>query len=287
MVELDPIDHEIAELGPQITDVDDADELREMLELEENDENRMPVKQLIQSRLEALEEDDETDPSDVDLTEVTIADIANMIRDSDDVDLLEKLLAEEKDGKERKGAISQIESRIESVAGTDESESQAVEYVPPEEKYPDLDHPTADKQYVEGVAGETYRDMWVYCETQEGKLIDVSKEMLGRAREMMDAYNSEDGAAEDTASYGGDETGNPEAVIAVIIGEDVGDLAEEAIAYGADRVLYHEDDRLGRFRHKPYMVCVGIARGGRPRGRGLDPPRTQLPPRPDHRHLRR
>jgi electron transfer flavoprotein alpha subunit len=253
MVELDPTEHEISDLGPKIKGIDDAGELREMLELEEGDEDRMPVKQLIESRIEALEEkEEEADPSEVDLTELTVADIANMVRDIDDVELLEGLLEREKDGKERKGAINQIENRIESVEGTDEGDSEEVEYVPPEEKYPALDHPTADKQYVEGVAGETYRDMWVYCETQEGELLDVSKEMLGRAREMMDAYNSEDGAAEDTASYGGDEDGNPEDVVAVIVGDDIGDLAEEVVAYGADRVVYHEDDRLGRFRHKPY-----------------------------------
>jgi len=61
----------------------------------------------------------------------------------------------------------------------------------------------------------------------------------------MDEYNSEEG-------YGGDEDGNPEDVVAVVIGDDVEDLAEEAITYGADRVVYHEDERLARFRHKPY-----------------------------------
>ncbi|WP_436902778.1 electron transfer flavoprotein subunit alpha/FixB family protein [Halovenus halobia] len=255
MVDLDPTEHEIAELGPKIKDIEDADELREMLALEEDAEDRMPVKQLIESRIEAVEEDDEdADPSDVDLTELTIADVANMVRDIDDVAILEDLLEREKDGKDRKGAISQIEDRIESVAGTDEEEAIEVEYVPPEEKYPDLDHPTADKQYVEGVAGESYRDMWVYCETQQGDLLDVSKEMLGRAREMMDRYNSEPSGSDeaDTAAYGGDEEGAPEDVVAVLIGDDVADLTEEAIAYGADRVVYHEDDRLGRFRHKPY-----------------------------------
>ncbi|WP_128225132.1 electron transfer flavoprotein subunit alpha/FixB family protein [Halobacteriaceae archaeon SHR40] len=250
MVELDPTEHEIAELGPKIKDIEDLDELEEMLALEEDDEDRMPVKQLIESRIESLEDDDEeVDPSEADLSEMTIADIANMVREIDDIDLLEDLLEREKDEKERKGAVSQIESRIESVAGTDEEDTEEVKYVPPEEKYPELDHPTADKQYVEGVSGETYRDMWVYCETQQGELLDVSKEMLGQARTLMDEYNSDEG-------YGGDEDGNPEDVVAVIVGDDIGDLAEEAIAYGADRVVYHEDDRLHRFRHKPYTEIV-------------------------------
>ena len=250
MPEIDPTDHEIADLGPKIKDIDDEQELEEMLAMEKGGEGRAPVVTLIEDRLEKVagDDEDEQDPSEVDLTEVTIADIANMVRDVEAVDVLEGLLEREKEGKDRKGAKEQIESRIQSLEGSDD-EPEEVEYVPPEEKYPDLDHPTADKQYVEGVSGEKYRDMWVYCETQQGELLDVSKEMLGQARTLMDEYNSDEG-------YGGDEDGNPEDVIAVIVGDDIGDLAEEAITYGADRVVYHEDDRLQRFRHKPYTEIV-------------------------------
>jgi electron transfer flavoprotein alpha subunit len=239
MVELDPTEHEVSELGPEINKIDDLEELQEMLELEADGEDRTPVKTLIESRIETLEEEDEeADPEEVDLTELTIADIANMVRDIDDVDQLEDLLEREKMGKERKGAVSQIEDRIESIEGSEDEDGDEPEYEPPEEKYPDLEHPTADKQYVEGSQDETYRDMWVYCETQQGELIDVSKEMLGKARELMDQYEED---------YGDDEK-----VIAVLIGKDVEDLTEEAIAYGADRVVYHDDERLERFRHKPY-----------------------------------
>jgi len=252
MAELDPTDHDISELGPKINTVEDVDELEAMLELEEDGEDRMPVKQLIESQIEDLEaEDEEVDPESVDLTELTIADIANMVRDIDDVDLLEDLLEREQKGKERKGAITQIENRIESVSGTDEADSIELEYEPPEEKYPDLAHPTADKQYVEGTEGGTYRDMWVYCETQQGRLTTTSKEMLGHARKLMDVYNGDEDS-EDTAAYGGDEDGEPEDVVAVLVGDGVSDLAEEAVSYGADKVVYHEDERLARFRHKPY-----------------------------------
>jgi electron transfer flavoprotein alpha subunit len=246
MVDIDPTEHEVADLGPEVNQIDDVDELEEMLELEEGGEDRAPVKTLIESRIETLEEDDEElDLSDADISELTIADLANAIRDVEDGDLLRELLEQEEMGKDRKGAKSQIEDRIEAIEGTDEDDGEELEYVPPEEKYPDLDHPTEDKQYVEGVTDETYRDMWVYCETQQGELLDVSKEMLGHCRTLMDEYNSDEG-------YGGDEDGNPEEVVAVVIGDDIGDLADEAIAYGADRVVYHEDDRLERFRHKPY-----------------------------------
>jgi electron transfer flavoprotein alpha subunit len=248
VVEIDPTEHEIADLGPKVKDVDDPDELREMLDLEADGEDRVPVKTLIESRIETLEEEDEeVDPESADLTDMTIAEIANMVREVEEVEILDDLLERETEGKDRKGAKTQIENRIESVTGGGDEAAEDVEYVPPEEKYPDLSHPTADKQYVENVSGETYRDMWVYCETQHGELIDVSKEMLGKARQLMDDYNEE---------YGGDDDGNPEDVVAVIIGDDIADLADEAIAYGADRVVYHEDERLERFRHKPYTEIM-------------------------------
>jgi len=238
MVEIDPTDHEIAELGPKIKDVGDADELEEMLALEEDGEDRVPVKTLIEDRLEKLEEDDgELDPAEVDLTEQTVADIANMIRDVDDLDVLRDILEREKEGKDRKSAKSQIEKRINNLEEDDE-DIEEVEYVPPEEKHPDLDHPTADKKYVEGTVDGEYRDMWVYCETQQGELLDVSREMLGKARELMDGYNDDYEESED--------------VVAVLIGDGVADLTEECLAYGADRVVYHDDERLTRFRHTPY-----------------------------------
>jgi len=288
MVEIDPTEHEIADLGPMLKDVDDPDELREMLELEEGGEDRAPVKTLIEDRLEKLEGDEEdVDPASVDLTDLTIAEIANMVRDVEDADVLEDLLEREKDGKDRKGAKSQIESRIESVTGGDEDETVEVEYVPPEEKYPELDHPTEDKRYVEGVSGETYRDMWVYCETQHGELLDVSKEMLGKARQMMDDYNadpdSDSSDDESTSSYGGDEDGNPEEVIAVVIGDDVEELAEQAVAYGADRAVFHDDDRLERFRHKPYTeIMCHMARDWDVEWRDYHEPRYTIFPATDN-----
>ena len=254
MPEIDPTEHEIAELGPKLKDVDDADELRAMLALEEDGEDRMPVKTLIEDRIEKVESEDdgELDPESVDLSDLTVADVANMVREVDDADVLRDLLEREKAGQDRKTAKSQIESRIESVEGTEEAEGEEVtevEHVPPEEKYPDLDHPTNDKQWVEGTVGAEYRDMWVYCETQAGELVDVSKEMLGKARELMDTYNED---------Y--DES---ERVVAVLIGADASDHVEDVIAYGADLVVYHEDDRLDRFRHQPYTeIFCDMARAG-------------------------
>ncbi|WP_459195075.1 electron transfer flavoprotein subunit alpha/FixB family protein [Halosimplex sp. J119] len=271
MPEIDPTEHEIAELGPKIKDVDDADELREMLELEAGGEDRAPVKTLIEDRIEKVEGDDEEiDPETVDLTDLTVADIANLVRDIDDVAVLEDLLEREQDGQDRKTAKGQIEDRIESIEGSEEGDGEELEYVPPEEKHPDLDHPTNDKQWVESVEDGEYRDMWVYCETQHGELIDVSMEMLGKARQLMDEYNDvpasdASGESEDSSSgkYGGSEDGEPEDVVAVLIGDGVSELTEQVVEYGADRVVYLEDDRLERFRHRPYTeIFCSMARAG-------------------------
>jgi electron transfer flavoprotein alpha subunit len=237
MPEIDPTEHDIAELGPEITDVDDEQELEEMLALERGGEGRDPVLTLIEDRLEKVGDDDEAvDPESVDLAELTVADVANMIRDVEDVEILRDILEREKAGEDRKGAKSQIEKKIDNLEEDDEETE--VEYVPPEEKYPDLEHPTNDKPYVEGTVDGEYRDMWVYCETQRGDLVDVSREMLGKAREMMDGYNDDYDESED--------------VVAVLVGDGVEELTEECLAYGADRVVYHEDERLERFRHRPY-----------------------------------
>jgi len=236
--EVDPTEHDIADLGQTVNRIEDPNELEEMLAMERGGEGRQPVVTLIESRLADVREDEGgQDPAEVDLTEHSAAEVANLVRDVEEVAVLEGMLERERAGEDRDAVRSQIENRIQSLEGQGDDAGE-VEYVPPEEKHPDLDHPTADKRYVEGTSGGDYRDMWVYCETQRGELIDVSREMLGKARELMDRY------AED---YGDEEE-----VVAVLIGDGVGGLAEEAVAHGADRVVYHEDPRLGRFRHKPY-----------------------------------
>ena len=254
MVEIDPNEYEIAELGPKIKDVDDREELEAMLAAEEAGEDRPPVKTLIQSRIDKLADDG--GDGEIDLEEMGMADLANAIRSIDDPDRLRDLLAEEEAGQDRDTIKQQFENRLESLEGDDgEADETATERDSPEERHPDLDHPTEDKQYVHALEGGVYRDMWVYCETQAGELIDVSKEMLGKARELMDTYNAE---------YDEDER-----VVAVLVGDDVERHADECIALGADVVVYQEDPRLERFRHKPYteIFCDMARSADHPFGR--------------------
>jgi electron transfer flavoprotein alpha subunit len=247
MASFDPNDFEIADLGPKVKDVEDPEDLEEILEREKEGKNRAGVKTLVQSRIDKLADEDEDaiDYAELDPGEYTVGDLANEVRNIDEIEALEAILEREKDGKERSTAIDRIEARMDQLQSSDE-EGDA--YVPPEEKHPDLDHPTADKQYVHGIDDGDYRDMWVYCQTQRGELVDVSKEMLGKARQLMNDYND---------AYDADER-----VVAVLIGDGVGDLAEDCIAYGADVVAVHEDERMTRFNHKAYTeVFCDIARG--------------------------
>jgi len=242
MPAIDPGEHTIAELGPELKSIDDQAALEAIRDAEASGENRENVLTLIESRIETLEADEsegEIDPADH-----TVAELGNELQSIDDPETLQTLLEAEEAGEERKTAKSLIESRIDSVSGSEEEADDASEAeLPPEEKHPELDHPTYDKQHVRALEDGTYRDMWVYCQTQAGELIDVSREMLGKARELMDTYHE---------TYGGAEDGADERVVAVLIGDQVSELAEEAIAYGADVVLTHEDSRLERFHHKPY-----------------------------------
>ena len=252
---LDPNDYTIQELGPAIKDVEDLEALRSILEAEKDGENRKGAIALIESRIEKFEEDDDDAPEEFDPTEMSPADIGNAVKSIDEIDPLETMLEREEAGEDRGSVKRLISQRLDSLRGSDEDDDAEVVVEPPEEKHPHLDHPTADKKHVRALEDGTYRDMWVYCETQQGELIDCSREMLGKARELMDEY---------AADYG-----DSERVVAVLIGDDVERLAEECISYGADVVVYHEDDRLERFRHKPYTeVFCDMARGaGHPYGR--------------------
>jgi electron transfer flavoprotein alpha subunit len=250
---LDPSEYDIAEFGPAINEVEDADELEAILDAEESGENRDNVVTLIESRIEKVSEDETDAEGEIDPTDLSTAELGNALQGIDDIERLETVLEAEQAGEDRNAATNLIESRIESVQeGEEEGE---IEVVPPEEKHPDLDHPTADKQYVKAIENGVYRDMWVYCETQAGELIDVSKEMLGKARELMDTYNED---------YDADER-----VVAVLIGDDVEKHTADLIAYGADVVVHHEDERLERFQHKPYTeVFCDMARAGATPGEG-------------------
>ncbi|WP_410767069.1 electron transfer flavoprotein subunit alpha/FixB family protein [Haloferax sp. DFSO60] len=251
MTEFNPGDYDISELGPAIKDIEDVGELEEILQAEHRGENRAGAIALIESRIKKFSESDE--PEDVeglDLDSMSAAEVGNALQSIDEVSDLDSLLEREESGKDRDSVKRLINKRRDSIQGSDkQAEELEIIEKTAEERHPDLSHPTRDKRHVRALHNGNYRDMWVYCETQAGELVDVSKEMLGKARALMDQYN--------------EDYDEEERVVAVLIGSDVSKHVADTIAYGADVVVVREDPRLERFQHKPYTeIFCDMARGG-------------------------
>ncbi|WP_368408881.1 electron transfer flavoprotein subunit alpha/FixB family protein [Halorussus limi] len=226
-MDLDPSEYTVDELEEKLAAADDPAELDATLAAEQEGKDRKTAREAIQRRIDELQEETEGGEAAAD------TDHEEEYADTEGTETLDEAA-----GDADQGAAAPDE------AGEAEDEST-----------PDygVENRTRDKKHVRALKGGDYRDMWVYCETQGGELLDVSKEMLGKARDLMDTYNEE---------Y---ET---ERVVGVLVGDEtISDLTDEVVAYGADVAIYHEDDRLRRFRHKPYTEIVAdMARGG------ADPP---------------
>ena len=102
---------------------------------------------------------------------------------------------------------------------------------------------------------------WVYIEHADGRIADVSLELIGRARGLADQLGHE--------------------VVGLLCGHGVEGLADEVIRHGADRVLLADDPELATYRTLPFArVAITEARrrqpeifllGGTPNGRDLAP----------------
>jgi electron transfer flavoprotein alpha subunit len=101
------------------------------------------------------------------------------------------------------------------------------------------------------------KGIWVYIEQFENKALDISWELLGISRKLADKSNQE--------------------LIALVIGDDVEQIAEEAIHRGADRVYLIKDRLLNHYKyesyssaaynvlsnHKPMQLIIGATPNGR------------------------
>jgi electron transfer flavoprotein alpha subunit len=81
---------------------------------------------------------------------------------------------------------------------------------------------------------EEYDDVWVFIEEHDGDVAAVSWELLNEAKKLMEKKPDE------------------EDLVALVIGEDVDEVAEEAIARGADRALVADDPIFEPYRADPY-----------------------------------
>ncbi|MBQ8151933.1 MAG: electron transfer flavoprotein subunit alpha/FixB family protein [Firmicutes bacterium] len=83
---------------------------------------------------------------------------------------------------------------------------------------------------------ESAKDIYVVAEQRDGKVAKVTHELLGEANIL----------AKDLG----------EKVVAVVIGANVADQAQEMLEYGADEVIVVEDDRLGEYITEPYTKAL-------------------------------
>ncbi|MFP3195769.1 MAG: electron transfer flavoprotein subunit alpha/FixB family protein [Caldivirga sp.] len=102
-----------------------------------------------------------------------------------------------------------------------------------------------------------YRGIWVYVEYQNGVIKDGSLQLIGKARELASKVNVD--------------------VTAVMVGHKLGDLVKEPIYYGADRVVYVDDEALAVYmphvyasvivnlvnKYKPEVVLFAATKRGR------------------------
>jgi electron transfer flavoprotein alpha subunit len=109
-----------------------------------------------------------------------------------------------------------------------------------------------------------YKNIWVFLETSGNKIRSVSLELLGQARILAEKLGGE-------------------TVVGLLIGDGVADLAGEAIAYGADKVILIEAAEYSHYstdgfvnagakaieKYKPSVLLIGATVNGRDMGARL------------------
>lgn len=107
---------------------------------------------------------------------------------------------------------------------------------------------------------DEYKGVWVFAEQREGKLLNVSIELIGEGRKIADELDTE--------------------LTAILLGKDVDDLSKQLIKYGADNVLYGESELLQIYttdgytkvicdlikERKPEIMLIGATNIGRDLG---------------------
>lgn len=83
---------------------------------------------------------------------------------------------------------------------------------------------------------DEYEGIWVFAEQRNGKLMNVSIELLGEGRKIAEELDEE--------------------LTAVLLGHEVDDLAEKLIKYGADNVIYVEDKLLDVYTTDGYSKVI-------------------------------
>jgi electron transfer flavoprotein alpha subunit len=83
---------------------------------------------------------------------------------------------------------------------------------------------------------ETHRDLWVFAEQRHGRLMNVSRELLGGARTLADRLRVRLGA--------------------VLLGSGLENASQELVAYGADTVYVADNTLLEHYRSEAYSSIL-------------------------------
>lgn len=81
-----------------------------------------------------------------------------------------------------------------------------------------------------------YKNIWVFAEQKNGEIAPVVCELLGKGKELAEQRECE--------------------LVAVILGQNIGDLPKELIAFGADKVIIVDDPKLKDFLDLPYSKAL-------------------------------
>ena len=89
---------------------------------------------------------------------------------------------------------------------------------------------------------ENYRHLYVVIEHIDGEFLQVSLEMIGEARRLLDDFNL--------------KYSSKEKVVAVILGYNIKDISKQLIEYGADVVIYSDNPELKDVRNTIYTKVI-------------------------------
>lgn len=88
-----------------------------------------------------------------------------------------------------------------------------------------------------GVDVDLYRGVWVFAEQRGGELLNVAIELVGEGRKIADQLQTE--------------------LTAILLGNNVDDLADQLVKYGADKVLYADHELLDVYTTDGYTKVIG------------------------------
>ncbi|MDE1765132.1 MAG: electron transfer flavoprotein subunit alpha/FixB family protein [Thaumarchaeota archaeon] len=87
-----------------------------------------------------------------------------------------------------------------------------------------------------------YRHVYIIIEHEEGKILQVSLEMIGEARRMLDDFNK--------------KYSSKEKVVAVLLGHNIKDISGVLIQHGADAVICSDHPELRYVRNTIYTKTI-------------------------------